>query len=215
MSGLLEQLLASPELAIFREKIDTTLRAEAERRQKFYEEITPELKAEFINGQVVLHSPATVQHHRVRQRIHRLLDRHVLLRGLGEVFGEKVLVTLTRNDYEPDILFYHQRKASLLQPGQLLCPAPDFVIEILSPSTARNDRVVKFQDYAAHGVPEYWIVDPDAEAVEQFILESGTYVLRQKVNDGTLHAVVVPGFTMPVRAAFDDAANLAALRQID
>ncbi|GAB2598351.1 Uma2 family endonuclease [Spirosoma areae] len=39
-------------------------------------------------------------------------------------------------------------------------PAPDLVIEVLSKSTARRDRGVKFTDYAANGIAEYWIVNP-------------------------------------------------------
>lgn len=53
--------------------------------------------------------------------------------------------------------------------------APDMVIEILSPSTARNDRIVKYQLYERAGVGEYWIVDPDTKIVTVHLLENGRY----------------------------------------
>ena len=42
----------------------------------------------------------------------------------------------------------------------MLFPAPDFAVEVLSPSTQKNNRGIKFDDYALHNVSEYWIIDP-------------------------------------------------------
>lgn len=53
--------------------------------------------------------------------------------------------------------------------------APDLVIEILSPSTMRKDRLLKFNLYQKAGVKEYWIVDPDAKVVQVMTLEEGQY----------------------------------------
>ena len=53
--------------------------------------------------------------------------------------------------------------------------APDFVVEILSPSTASKDKVLKYRAYLNAGVREYWIVDPDAQTVHAHVLENGKY----------------------------------------
>lgn len=53
--------------------------------------------------------------------------------------------------------------------------APDLVVEILSPSTVRHDRLLKFNLYQKAGVKEYWIVDPDAKGVMVMTLEEGQY----------------------------------------
>jgi len=53
--------------------------------------------------------------------------------------------------------------------------APDFVIEVLSPSTTKADRVLKYNAYAKAGVKEYWIVDPYHEFIESFILHNKTF----------------------------------------
>lgn len=82
-------------------------------------------------------------------------------------------------------------------------PAPDFVVEILSDSTGTRDRGVKFDDYAAHGVQEYWIIDPEERAVEQYLLDGRTFELHQKlVGAGQLKAVAIPGFAADIAALF-------------
>lgn len=56
--------------------------------------------------------------------------------------------------------------------------APDLIIEILSPSTRRNDRMTKFNLYQRAGVREYWIVDPDSKDVQSFVLDGGRYFVN-------------------------------------
>ncbi|WP_458414960.1 Uma2 family endonuclease [Schinkia sp. CFF1] len=53
--------------------------------------------------------------------------------------------------------------------------ASDFVVEVLSPSTAKNDRVIKYHSYEKAGVKEYWIVDPYNQTIEVYLLENGAY----------------------------------------
>jgi Uma2 family endonuclease len=214
MNAVIQALWEAPELALWEEKIAARLREERARREQFYSDLTPSLKAEFINGTPLLHSPATVKHNYVRLRLARLLSVHVSARRLGQVFDEKLLVSLTRNDYEPDLVFYGPEKAAGLAPDQLRCPAPDLVVEVLSPGTEQNDRGVKFRDYAAHAVREYWLVDPETEFVEQYELLGESYALRLKSGSGTLRSVVVPDFEVPIRALFDEQANLTEVRRL-
>jgi len=58
--------------------------------------------------------------------------------------------------------------------------APHLVVEILSPSTAGNDRTIKKELYERSGVVEYWIVDPLEQQVEQWILRDGKYLLANQ-----------------------------------
>ena len=213
MDALLEPLVNSPDLFRYVAELEAITRVERERRNRFYAEITPEQKWEFINGEVVMHSPATAKHSQIRGRIECLLRTFAASRGAGWAGGEKTLIRCQRNDYEPDVLFFGPEKAREIAPDTLRFPPPDFAVEILSESTAHRDRGIKMRDYAAHGVAEYWIVDPVEEAIEQyFIGPDGAYALHAKQVDGSMHSRAVAGWVMPVRAAFDDAENLAALR---
>lgn len=57
--------------------------------------------------------------------------------------------------------------------------APDFIAEILSPSTQRHDRLTKLNLYERAGVREYWIVDLAGRVVQKYILEEGRFVLKE------------------------------------
>jgi Uma2 family endonuclease len=190
------------------------LRAEADRRERFYRELRDDQKAEFINGEVIVQSPAKVKHLNATKHLLTVLSSYVEKHGLGTVFSEKALICLSRNDYEPDIVFYGNDKAGALQPDQMKLPAPDLVVEVLSESTENRDRGIKLEDYAEHGVGEYWIVDPDGEVVEQYVLDAGRYRLESRKDDGELHSVAVRGLHVPVCAIFDGRENLKALQHI-
>jgi Uma2 family endonuclease len=210
----LEQLLRSPRLPEAMRRLQAVTRAEAKKRRHFYDVVTEQQKAEFINGEIVVHSPVKQRHSEASENLFTLLKMYVRKCGLGVVRHEKILIILTRNDYEPDICFFGPEKASAFTPSQSKFPAPDLIVEVLSESTEANDRGIKFEDYATHGVAEYWIVDPVAETIEQYLLQEGFYRLAVKVKTGTIASAVVAGFEIPVRAVFDGAEQLAALQAI-
>lgn len=215
MSALLQELRRSPVLPRIVEDLRRELEVEAAARRRFREEVTEQQKAEFINGEVFMHSPATFRHTRIRSRLERLLDSWVTTRRLGTVLSEKSLVGLTRNDYEPDILFYGPAKAASLEADQLIFPTPDFVVEVLSPSTAHNDRGIKFEDYASHGVQEYLLVAPRPQEIEQYVLRDGRFILKAKLAANARYdSAVIPGFSIPVAAVFDDDACNQTLREL-
>ena len=212
MDTLIEALLDSPLLPKQLERLNRVLAEERPRRERFYEEMTEDGKWEFINGETIVHSPAKLRHIEVSDNLLVLLNAHVTRHGLGLVTHEKLLVSLTRNDYEPDICFFRQEIAASFTPDQMRFPAPDFIAEVLSPSTARDDRGVKFRDYAAHGVGEYWLVDPIAQAVEQYGLRGEDYQLAGVWSGGAEFASeTVKNFRIPACAIFDRKANFSAL----
>jgi Uma2 family endonuclease len=212
LETLVEPLRHSPQLVEAVALLSRQIEEERARRNRFYEEMTPEEKIEFIDGEVVLHSPARNRHLDATARLSRLIGTWVSLKGLGTLKIEKCLCVFPRNDYEPDLVFFGKEKATTLVPDTMKFPIPDFIVEVLSESTEARDRGVKFEDYAAHGVGEYWIVDADRETVEQYLLGESGYELRVKSATGTLTSEVIEGLVVPVRALFDEAENLAIIR---
>ena len=209
----IQELLASPEFPNAVAQLSTILEVEKQRRERFYDEITPSMKAEFINGEVIVHSPVALKHLEVSRNIMRMLDAYVAGKAIGQVFPEKALIALTRNDYEPDISYFTREKADRFKANQSKFPAPDLVVEILSPSTEQRDRGIKFRDYAAHGVQEYWLVDPERQELEQYSLASGAYRLVLKSGAGELESIVVEGFEIPIKAIFDAGLALQTVKQ--
>ena len=214
LETLIEPLRHSPYLVEAVDALQTHLAKEHERRQQFYEEMTPEQKIEFIDGEVILHSPAKNRHLDVTSHLATLLKAFTQIHQLGEVKVEKCLCVFPRNDYEPDIVFFACDKVAALTPDTMKFPTPDFVVEVLSSSTEARDRGVKFEDYQAHGVREYWLIDTVNMTVEQYLLRGTAFELTLKSGSGEIRSEVITGFAAPIKAFFDAAENLAALRAI-
>lgn len=212
---VLEPLMARPDLPQLAERLQEYLEQERIAREKFREELTPEMKAEFIQGAVIVHSPAKNKHLEVSGRVYRLMGTFVDLHQLGTVHAEKALVALTRNDYEPDICYFGIEKTRQFTPDQLKFPAPDLVVEVLSETTEQRDRGIKFQDYAAHGIAEYWIIDCDQRSIEQYLIDEASkeYRLVQKVIEGEIESNVISGFRIPVAAIFNNERQIETLKK--
>ena len=210
-------LLEAPDAKLVIERAQAILADENERRRAFREWLRDDVKAEFINGEVIMHSPVKRRHLDASKYLENLLQNFVLLNNLGVVDSEKALVGLTRNDYEPDICFWNDETAASFEDDQMEHPAPDLIVEILSKSTTGRDRGIKFEDYAAHGVCEYWIIDPVRKSVEQYQLDESTMAFASVATlyiDDMLEALTVSGFRIPVRAIFDKQVNMETLRAL-
>jgi len=212
---LIDNILSLPNAPKILDEINIKLSEEQKKREKFYEEITEQEKAEFINGEVIIHSPVMKEHNDSASSLHRLISLFTLKFKLGYVGFDKVMITLTRNDYEPDICFFSSKKSKNFKKGQCLFPAPDLVVEVLSKSTAKNDRKLKFKDYEAHEILEYWIIDPNKEVLEQYRLnKKKAYELILKSKDGRVESKAIKGFKIDIESIFDDEENLKEVEKI-
>ncbi len=213
-----EKILALPNAPQQLDALYEALEDEKNRRHDFRQWITPSVKAEFINGEIVLHSPVKKRHFSVTDLLSSLLSFYVRVKKLGRVATEKAMIALTRNDYEPDLVFFSKEKYDTFTDDQMLFPAPDFVVEILSKKTAAKDRGIKKQDYAAHGIREYWIIDPIRQQIEQYILLSPNdkQYTPAKIFGlaDDIESHVIKGFVIPVQALFDEAVNVETIQDL-
>lgn len=214
MDTLLKDILLSPKLPDYIQEMQEYLQHEQEKRNEFYEIVRDDEKAEFINGEIVYHSPAKHKHTVLIEHIGNILSRYVRKQKLGIITREKALVQLRRNDFEPDICFFRKEVADQFVPETMFYPAPDFVAEVLSSSTESKDRGIKFIDYALNGVKEYWIVDPNHKFIEQYFLEGEKFVLAEKVRHGTICCKVIAYLEIPLAAIFNDDENESFLSTI-
>ena len=125
------------------------------------------------------------------------------------------MTSLTRNDYEPDVCFFGNEKASHFKKNQLHYPIPDFVAEVLSTSSEKmmeHDRKTKYGDYEQHGISEYRIIDPEEEKVAQYVLANGKFSRLLKAAEGIIDCRAVKVFSIPIQAIFDKKLNRGALR---
>ena len=115
---------------------------------------------------------------------------------------------------QPDVVFFRAERLRLLDPDSPARAAPDLVVEVLSPSTAKLDRGRKMRIFAQYAVPEYWIVDPVHRRIEVHVLEREIQD-AQGVRDAYRRAqIAAPGDTVRSVALPDltfDAARVFAL----
>ena len=214
-ASLADQLMGRPDARLIIDEVDRMLQAEQRLRRHFYETVSEEEKAEFINGEIIIHSPVKKKHDEVSGHLYSLLKTFVIKHQLGYVGHEKVMVSLSRNDYEPDICYFGPEKARHFDDAQTIFPAPDLVIEILSPGTRDRDYGIKLKDYEAHLIPEYWIVDTENRTLELRLLDNDRYRLQQTFRiEDHLQSATLAGFDLPMRAIFEENAYLEALGRI-
>jgi Uma2 family endonuclease len=148
----------------------------------------------FLLRGVPMPSPSPSRlHQEISKRIEMILFEAVEKKALGKVYYAPLDVKLSSDTvYQPDLFVVLKHHAERLRPTHVE-GAPDLVVEILSPGTAKLDLVDKRYDYAAAGVSEYWIVDPDTATVEVYVLQSGQLSLRSSARGtGEIAGILIP-----------------------
>lgn len=160
---------------------------------------------ELIDGELCMTPAPTPDHQRITKRLLRLLDDHVASRKLGEVLCAPLDVVPGPHDVvQPDILFVSTAHRERIGTRNLR-GAPDLVIEILSPGTARRDRGAKTAIYHRAGVRELWIVDPKAETIEVFLPGPEGFKLEALYQGKELvRSSVLPDLELRAGQAFAD-----------
>lgn len=153
--------------------------------------------AEWVDGEVVMTSPASVRHQLIGDFLLKVLGTYVEGRDLGMVLSAPFQMKL-EHGREPDLLFLVQAHLGRLRETYLDGPA-DLVVEIVSPESAERDRGAKFYEYARGGVPEYWLLDPEMERAEFYHLDTrGHYQWAAPDAEGIYHSLVLSGFWLRV-----------------
>ncbi len=131
-----------------------------------YYAIPDERRVELIDGVIYDMAAPNLVHQRLIGRIHSILDGFILSRkGTCIPFASPVDVQLDCDDktmVQPDVIVLCDRDKAI---NHCVYGAPDFVVEVLSPSTSKRDTAIKLKKYKAAGVREYWMVDPDKKKV--------------------------------------------------
>jgi Uma2 family endonuclease len=131
---------------------------------------------ELIRNQIIEMPPPTTFHQSIGGKIHLFIGMYLLKYPIGRLYYAPVNILLDEfNVLQPDLLFVSNERLSIITEKRIE-GAPDWVCEILSPSTRKNDLTVKKELYQAHGVKEYWIVDPDIRTVEVLSNKDSVFV---------------------------------------
>jgi len=163
---------------------------------------------ELSEGRLVVLPMPTDTHQRIVGKLFRLMSDYVEANRLGEVRVAPLRTRLWPGKFrEPDIMFMSAEHSDRI--GEDYWGVPDLVVEVISPRTETSngtehiDRGEKFEDYRKAGVSEYWLVDPEDETIEVYVLRHGAYHLLGKWKKGEIaRSEILKGFSVPVDAVF-------------
>lgn len=120
--------------------------------------------------------------------------------GIGVIFDD-------HNGVIPDLVYTSKARLRDVLTGGRLTGAPEIAIEILSPGSAnlKRDRLIKMNLYAARGVDEYWILDPESRSAEIYRRSaSGQLDIRENLRgDDRLTSALLPGFELRAAEIFE------------
>jgi Uma2 family endonuclease len=152
---------------------------------------------QIIRGELYMTPAPTTMHQRIALKLEVKLFEFAEKNKRGEILHAPVDVVLSMTDVvQPDIVFVAKDRLNIITKNNIVA-APDLVVEILSKHTETIDREKKKELYERHGVKEYWIVDPDAEQIEQHLTEKKKLKLHSKVKGKQeLTSEVIEGFSI-------------------
>jgi Uma2 family endonuclease len=154
-----------------------------------------EIRSEWIDGEVRVDVRTTLLHGLFVGFVLRLLADYVEFRRLGVVVAEAVPMRLATSGRVPDIIFVRGEHRDRLS-NRRLQGAADLVVEVISAERVERDTSIKPAEYAAAGVPEFWLLDarPDRRTARFFHLADGSYREVHPDPDGRYRSSTLPGF---------------------
>jgi Uma2 family endonuclease len=159
--------------------------------------------AEWVDGEVIIFMSAKARHQDVFYFLFKLITMFVDARRLGRVDSEPFAMRVLQGgpQRQPDIMFVSNEHLDRIT-AERLEGAADLVVEIVSDDSGNRDRDDKFAEYAAAGIPEYWIAEgrEGYTGIEFYALQSnGKYLRIEADGAGRLHSRMLPGFWLDPR----------------
>jgi Uma2 family endonuclease len=160
-------------------------------------------RREILDGELIVSPSPKLYHQAIVMRLIAIFVRYLDRNPVGKIFASPLDVIFSDLDVlEPDLIFVRNENLAILQ--DWVRGIPDLVIEVLSPGSAAVDRGPKLKAYARFGVPEYWIVDPEARAIEVYRQGAGGYELVSICGEcDSVRSVLLPAFVLPVAQVFE------------
>lgn len=160
----------------------------------------PGCRIEILDGILVKEPSPNVAHQRVSRRLQRILEDYFWQEDPeGEIFNAPLDVTFHDvTVVQPDLLYVAGTQKEIVQDTRI-DGAPALVVEVLSPSTTRKDRLQKLQIYQKAGVTHYWLVSPEEKTLECFQLRDGIYALvAGGLDDDVVEHPAFQGLSIPL-----------------
>jgi Uma2 family endonuclease len=165
------------------------------------------MRHELIDGEHVVSASPNLKHQAVVVNLVTSIRTYLRANPIGKVFiGPTDVVLSNVNVLVPDVLYVSQTRATDVLTAPNVWGAPDLVVEVGSPSTRRRDERIKHRLYEQFGVSEYWVVDPDLDAIKVYRLTGDRYALVHELSlerDDVLATPFLPGLAIPLAEIFE------------
>ena len=149
---------------------------------------------ELYDGELCVVPSPLPKHQIVSKRVFLALVEWTQRQG-GEVFYAPFDIVLSEyNVVQPDVIYFGAESARRIKPDEHVRFPPDVAFEVLSPSTARNDRGRKRDLLARYRVAEYWVIDPDGRTVEISRLTTTGYGEPLRITSSRCTSATITGF---------------------
>jgi Uma2 family endonuclease len=161
--------------------------------EMFDELVDEDTKAELIDGVMMVHSPASIEHDDSSGFTWGLMSFYAEAKGLGKVLGPDSLIHLAPGrKCAPDVFFIRQERVPMPLPKEFE-GVPDLVVEVLSPSNRRYDLRDKRLIYREAGVGEVWFIDGELRQILVDRRQAGSYT-EEILTEGKVFSDSLPGF---------------------
>ena len=163
---------------------------------------------ELIDGEHYVTPTPIRKHQAIVGNLHGLIWTYLQQRPIGRVFLAPFDVIFSDLDVvEPDLLYISRERAQQIETSPSVRGAPDLVVEVGSPSTRKRDETIKRHLYERFGVSEYWIVDPEIDAIKVFRRVGDRYERVAELlleNDDVLSTPLLPDLELRLTKIFED-----------
>ncbi|MEW5801099.1 MAG: Uma2 family endonuclease [bacterium] len=161
---------------------------------------------EIIEGEHYMAPSPNVRHQSISRNLGFILNQYVEKHDLGKIYNAPMDVILSyENIVQPDILFISKKNYGIIT-TQNIQGAPDLLIEIMSESSRKLDRLIKMKTYGKFGVEEYWVIDPAINQIEVFRKDKTGLTLFKVVQEeeGELTSPLFPGLKVNLKKVFEE-----------
>ena len=160
------------------------------------------IDGELINHEEFMAPSAKRSHQRNQMRLGSRMSLFAEENDSGEVYSDFDVILSDTDTLRPDLIFVSKARLRIITEDNVQ-GAPDLVVEIRSPSTARQDWTTKRDLYRRHGVLEYWLVDPEAATIAVLLPDEGELKVAGVYGEGdVLTATALEGFNVTLADIF-------------
>ncbi len=163
---------------------------------------------ELIDGEHYVTPLPASKHQAIVWNLNGLLYAYLRDHPVGKAFGAPLDVVFSQFDVvEPDLLFISTERRKHVLTEKNVQGAPDLVVEIGSPSTRKRDETIKRRLYERFGVAEYWVIDPELDAIKIYRRAGDRYERAAELTleaGDTLTSPLLPDLILPLSKIFEE-----------